>query len=364
MLSARYLSKLPDDLVYLFSELEKDISVSMAKRLAKNDYDVDSVAWQSKKLEQMGYLKSEIDAMIAKHIKPINKGVYDALLKSAAESIRDDNIDASKAYEAGTLLTYPLDLKDNEKLLNIVEAGIKQTQYELVNFTRTLAIVTNQEFIRLLDVGWLEKRTGLKTHEQIVNDIVKSLAKQSIAVVNYESGRRDQVDVAVRRAIITGNNITTGKMQEQRIADLGVNLVYTSQHIGARPDHEVWQGMVFWYNVPVDGYKSFVETCKYGEGTGIKGYNCRHDFSAFYDGISEVSEQRYNTRESNEIYELEQGQRKMERMVRKWKRELAVLEAGGADTAQARAKVKSWQSRLKEYCKENNLRQIGARVRV
>lgn len=77
----------------------------------------------------------------------------------------------------------------------------------------------------------------------------------------------------------------------------------------------------------------------YGTGAGFKGYNCRHDWYLFFEGISEKTfsdkelEQRknetvtYNDRTMSR-YDAEQKQRAMERQIRKERSELA-----GLDTA-------------------------------
>ena len=53
------------------------------------------------------------------------------------------------------------------------------------------------------------------------------------------------LDVAVRRAVLTGVNQTAAEMNLQYAKDQNCDYVETTAHAGARPEHAVWQGKVF-----------------------------------------------------------------------------------------------------------------------
>lgn len=364
MLSARYLERLPNELVDIFAELETSIIDDICRRISKAKFDTPTAEWQQEKLRQIGYMQKEIDKLIASKLKHINKEVYGILYDSVDFSIETDNRTYKKAYDEGQLLTYPLDLKDNKTLLDIMDSSIKQTQYEFINFTRTTAVMASREFINALDLGWLQNQTGVFTREQIVKSIVGKLGRNGLTVVDYASRRREQLDVAVRRAIVTGTNKTNGIVSENRLRELGCKLVYTTSHIGARPQHEVWQGKVFYYNEPVDGYKDFRMSTGYGEKLGLSGINCRHSWGPFYEGISKITAPEYNKKESDELYVQEQEQRRLERNIRKWKRANNAMVAANIDNSFESLKVKEWQSKLNEHCKKYGLTKQYARTRV
>ena len=85
---------------------------------------------------------------------------------------------------------------------------------------------------------------------------MKQLADSGIRAADYESGHRDQIDVAVRRAVMSGVNALCQRYAEQSMEYLDTNLVEVSAHIGARnidgPNgweaHTKWQGRVFAFN--------------------------------------------------------------------------------------------------------------------
>ena len=113
-------------------------------------------------------------------------------------------------------------------------------------------------------------------------------------------------------------------------------LVYFDMSLHARPSHAEWQGKI----VSLSGREGYLSTddIGYGTGAGFKGYNCRHDWFPFFEGISEKAysdkelEQRknetvtYNDKTMSR-YDAEQRQRTMERQIRKERSELAGLDA-------------------------------------
>ena len=49
-----------------------------------------------------------------------------------------------------------------------------------------------------------DRQTGAISYNQAIFGAVTQLADSGIRVVSYESGHKDHVDVAVRRAVMTG----------------------------------------------------------------------------------------------------------------------------------------------------------------
>ncbi len=131
--------------------------------------------------------------------------------------------------------------------------------------------------------------------------------------------------------------------------------------MGARPDHQVWQGKVYKLTGSEPGYPNLAEATGYGTGAGLKGWNCRHDFYPFIPGISERA---YTDEELNNIdpppfeyegktydaYEASQMQRRMETEMRKTKRELIGFENAGLDDDYTATAIKL--RRQKEYYKD------------
>ena len=364
-LSARYLSLLPSELTDLFSQLESDIINDICRRIKKANYNMTATAdWQIYKMQQMGYSQKEVQKLISKALNISDKMVRDIMTDACSYSVDNDNKIYRKAKEHGVNLASVYDLADTPNLKALLDAGIKQTQWELRNFTQTMAISSQAQFISALDNAWLQVKSGAIDPNTAIKNAVKKLGADGIKMIDYASGRRDQVDVATRRAALTGVNQTSGKISEQRMQDMGVNLVITTSHNGSRPEHQTWQGRVFAYDSVVDGYEDFRAATGYGTVSGCQGANCRHHFYPYYKGISRNTMQHFDSKENNNLYEAEQEQRKNERMIRQWKRRKDALDSVGLDSIMETSKVKEWQRKQREHIEKYGLPRQYHRERV
>ncbi len=86
--------------------------------------------------------------------------------------------------------------------------------------------------------------SGAFSYQDAVRSAVKSLSKAGIDAIIYPSGHTDKMDVAVRRAVLTGVNQTAARMQIARADEMECDLVETTAHMGARPEHMDWQGRI------------------------------------------------------------------------------------------------------------------------
>lgn len=79
--------------------------------------------------------------------------------------------------------------------------------------------------------------SGAFSYQDAVRSAVKSLSKAGIDAIIYPSGHTDKMDVAVRRAVLTGVNQTAARIQTARADEMECDLVETTAHMGARPEH-------------------------------------------------------------------------------------------------------------------------------
>jgi hypothetical protein len=200
------------------------------------------------------------------------------------------------------------------------------------------------------------------------------VAGHGLTVIQF-AGHADRLDVAMRRAVLTGVSQTSGELQVARATEMGVDLVQTSAHIGARPTHQVWQGRIFSRSGTSSKYPDFVQSTGYGTGEGLCGWNCRHSFYPFFPGISQnayhaatlhsMENQRVTYKGTSlTAYEASQIQRALERRIREWKRQRDALEAAGLDNAAEATKVKAWQVRMRDLIEQTGLDRQGVRELV
>lgn len=236
-----------------------------------------------------------------------------------------------------------------------------------------------------LDNAVLQIQSGAINYNQAIKTAVKQLAESGLKVVEYESGRRDQIDVAARRAVMTGVNQICAKYTEQSAEYLETPYFEVSAHAGARDvpgpslwsSHKDWQGKVYSIHSG-DIYPNIYEVCGLGYVDGLEGANCRHKRYSWVEG---VSERTYTDEQLAHIddglgctfegktytaYEATQEQRKVERTIRKLKREKTVYNAAGltGEEQAVNIKLRRLNAKYKAFSKAAGLPEQRERMKV
>ena len=352
MLTPEFLHEAPEGLLELYRETEEAILADMARRISTYDFYIPAAQWQKRKLEAMGMMESEINRRLSQLTGRSLEEIKELMKEAGMETIaNDDRIHTMAGKKCPPLEASP-------SLIAVMNSGYRRTATAFRNLTRSTAINASKQFSKILDQAYMQIASGAFDTETAIRNAIKALAEKGIESVRYPSGRVDNIEVAARRAIVTGINQTAGDMQLARAFDVDSEYVETTAHAGARPEHEVWQGKVFKLHGEEPGYPNFYEVTGYGTGPGLCGYNCRHNFYPFYPGLSTpaysdemlaeyaAKDYLYNGKKYTE-YEVSQMQRYYERARRKWKREYLMQEAAGLDTTESSVKMRSYMEKLK-----------------
>ena len=274
MLTADYLDVLPNSMVALYSQYETSIIKDIARRLAKLDFA--TAAWQVQRLSEAGGLYKDIIKKISR-LTGISQQELRKLFKAAG--VRTMKFDDAVYIKAGLK---PIPLNMSPAMAQVLAAGLEKTNGILYNLTMTTANTAQAAFIKAADLAYYQVSTGAMSYTEAINAAIKSIASEGIKMINYETGKADQVDVAVRRTVLTGVAQTAGKLQMKRADEMGADLIETSAHAGARnrgdtpENHELWQGRVFTRGLdPANkDYPNFYQVTGYGTGVGLMGWNC------------------------------------------------------------------------------------------
>lgn len=375
MLKPKYLERLPERLVELYSEVETDILCDMARRISAFDDFIPAAQWQYQKLIEMGNYHSFIVKALAARTGETEKHIQQLMDDAGMKTLAFDDA----VYKTAGLNPPPL--AASPALQAVLADGLRATMGLFDNLTHTTANTATGQFERALDRAWLQIQSGAFSRQQAVTMAIKDLCEQGVGAktskptVRYPSGHIDKLDVAVRRAVLTGINQAALRLQIARMDEMGCDLVEVSAHAGARTgngledpsNHAWWQGKVYSRSGTSLVYPSFVECTGYGTGEGLGGWNCRHSFFPFFEGISRPA---YTDAELEELnapkylyngkmlteYEATQRQRALERQLRRWKREKAAMATAGRDPAAAAAYLKKSQNRYTDFLQQTGLK--------
>ena len=373
MLPPSTLDQMPDAFVQLWQQVEDDILRDVARRISKMEALTPTANWQLWRYQQTEAVRNDVVKLLAKYTGKSETAIRKLLLQAATEAMeREDAIYYHYDME-------PPPFEESTALNNLLDAGARQTCGTWQNLTATTANTVTGVFERTLDAAWLKVSTGAFDYKTAVKQAVDSLADE-MPMVTYPSGHKDSIEVAARRAVLTGVNQTTGKLQVARMDEMGCEFVETTAHGGARPSHAEWQGRRFHRGGAVDykgrHYPDFEAATGYGTGAGLCGWNCRHTFFAVFPELGDppqwTQEQlqelnarniEYNGRKYT-AYEISQMQRARERNVRRWKKRYLAEDAAGLDPTDSAVRLRAARQSLKDFTQATGGRVDSARVSV
>lgn len=360
MLTPSYLDTLPDTVAELWQQVEDDILRDIARRIGALDELeplTPTAAWQAWRYEQMQACHQDALSTIARYSVRSRDAIRKTMRDAGLQTLADDDA----LYKA--LGFAPSAVETNATLNNLLNAGYRQTLGTWQNLTATTANTLTGELERALDRAWLQVSSGAFSYATAIRRAVDVLADH-MAGVTYPSGHKDTLEVAVRRAVLTGTNQTCAQLQLARADEMDCEFFEVSAHAGARPEHEVWQGRVYHRGgaVELDGvrYEDFETATGYGTGPGLCGWNCRHSFYPFFPGASRrlydeaaleklaAKTVEYGGKMYTE-YEISQMQRSLERKVRTAKRRYLAERAAEVDTTRASARLRDARRELNGF---------------
>ena len=363
-MNREYKEKLSRQIEKNYSDLEMRIMEDIVRRIKKAGEITSTADWQINRLRILGNSSEDIEKMIKEALDasyPQMFELYDKVIDW--EYVRNKGI-----YEQINAQFIPYE--ENEQLQQITNALIQQTDADLQNITQSLGFYLDygggkpvltplaEVYQKYLDAACMDIVSGAFDYNSVLRRVVTQLTNSGLRQIDYASGHGNRVDVAARRAVMTGITQLTGKISDMNAEKLGTEYYEVAWHAGARPSHAVWQGKVW-------SKEELVTVCGLGTGQGLEGWNCYHERFPFIPGISErnwtdewLEEQNRKENVSKEfkgkqytLYEAKQRQRQMETAMRAQREKVHLLRKGGADKEEITAARAKYQGQLNEYAK-------------
>ncbi len=356
------LEKIPQKVVKQMSALELRILTDIVRRIKANGFSTASADWQITRLQQLG--KSEDD--IKQWIREALQVTGDELNRICDDEVYREYYGHERAYRMNGMNQIPFD--ENQGLQSLIEAMKRQTQETFRSLTGSMGFAIRNpatgrlyytplmEYYRdTLDAAMWDIHSGGFDYQTVLMRTIREMTNSGLRWIDYESGWHNRVDVAARRAIMTGFRQIQEKINEQVAAQLHTDQYETTAHVGARPTHQPWQGRVWMM-------QQLIDVCGLGTVTGLHGANCYHDYRAFPPGstrtytdeqLDEMMEQENTPKEYNgkqyTTYEALQQQRKMETAMRATRQQIKLMQEGGADEQSIILKKAMYQGKMQAY---------------
>jgi len=407
MITPNYLEEVARKAEHAVSDMQLAIIRRIAKRLtatienygqniliASNLNDV-------RKLESAGMVYADVQKAIEDALPEFRDQVREAF-KNGAKEVETWDGKIRIPYDGNTpqtQITTPQGTYD-ESTKATMESAFRRTNGEIYNLTQTTASEAQTDYIEALDHAVVKVKQGVSL-DTAIHEAIQEVADTGLTTIYYDSGHVDRMEVAIARAIRTGINQMNADIVLTKCAELGVNYVRVSSHLGARvtkkddfTNHSWWQGKVYhldWaspvlakYARPVasitdDKYKGHFpefDVCGFGHIQGLCGINCRHTFSMFFPNLQDATPDKIDPKQNAKRYEATQKARTMERAIRAMQRRLYAmygqrdaLKEINVDTSEIDAQIKvltaDMQRKIAEYnifCKKNSISRANWRL--
>lgn len=247
------LDALPEELAELYRSLESQLLDEICSRLNLADRLNEVTVQSIRALRSHGISQQEIERAIRRTTNISEKKLTELL---------DDVVERNQKYYSELIDITGVTAPQTIVSAVDVDAIRRQTEETFRNITQSIAFLVDngrtmlqpaRAYQYVLDSAILEIQSGAVSYNQAIKRGVKQLADSGLKTVSYESGHTDQVDVSIRRAVMSGVNALCQRYSEQSMEYLETDLVEVSAHIGARdidgPNgweaHTKWQGKVF-----------------------------------------------------------------------------------------------------------------------
>lgn len=357
------LEQIPQPFVELMSDLEMRIMKDIIERIKANGFSPASADWEISRLQQLG----ESEEQIRKWIKETLEKTDDEVDKIFSDDVYREYYGHDREYQVSGFEQIPLE--QNVQLLQVIEASKRQTKDTFKNLTGSTGFAirdpatgnimyssTMKFYQQTLDAAIMDIKSGAFSYNTVLQRTINMMTTSGLRWIDYDSGWHNRVDVAARRAVMTGFRQVQGKINEQVAEQLQTDTYEVTYHVGARPTHQPWQGRVW-------TMQQLIDVCGLGTVTGLHGANCYHDYKPFIPGVSvrtytdeqldqmiaeentpkEYLGKKYTT------YEALQAQRRMETRMRKTRQDIRLMQDGGADPQDIVLKKAKYQGQMQTY---------------
>jgi|GEM_PF-1008986 len=360
------------DLRAIFEKIEKDLVASLKRTMRLHELEEDKEGfkweqWQGAKLRSLAAYRKENKAIVGEQ----GKAVEDMVRKSLEDSYkRGGNAFGRLVGKVQSWLgrrrtiSYPKDIsgykgkgapKENdffhmndqkiEAMEEAVNNGLRKAQAAVL---RKMDDVYRQTVYK----AEMQMTAGAKTLDQAIDMATKEFLEKGINCIEYKDGKRVDIASYAEMALRTASHRAALLGEGKRRDEWGIHTVVVSAHANTCPECEKWQGEILIDDVFSSGTMEEALDGKYyplsfAIEAGLLHPNCRHTISTYFPGVTQLPAVP-DGKEAIKKYEAEQGQRRLERLIRKWKR-IAEGSLDPDNVNYANGKVRECQERLVEH---------------
>lgn len=255
-----YFYRATDRLIEMYDDLVQYALDDIVDRIMKTGVISSTSEYRIFKLQELGYHLEKIQAYIKKMTKYSDEEI-NRIFENAGIYLYDPTL--RLIIDNGQ--NEPFSLETSQYISDVFSYYLSSTKGTVHNLTRTTAKASQKLLIDKLDQVHFRVISGVQSYSQAITEAVKEIGNSSLKV-EYPSGYKDNIDVAIRRAVVTGVNKCYADLNLIMAKENNYNYVLVSSHLGARhienpsPEylsHDIWQGQIYkvdWNKIPVTNF--------------------------------------------------------------------------------------------------------------
>lgn len=355
--SDRY-EALANDVYAIYEEAERVMMHRVAKRLLKG---VTQPGWTERKYGEIRAVNREMREYMD-NVSKRRREAQETGLQAAYGGSRDAFLtDARRFTEAVGIQS----LTPNTQKVALIMSELDQAMNAA---DRQILRSVNDAYTNIVGRSSALVATGTVTYREAVKQELERFADRGITSFVDRAGRTWDMETYSEMATLTAIERATREGYTDTMQAYGFDLAIISDHYGACPICEAWQGVVISVSGRTPGYHTLADA----EGAGVFHPRCMHDYSVYFDrelsgvlrdpsGVQvlvnpqgpEARTEPMPVRAANPGYSARSHQRALERQVRKWKRRMAVSDTPQEERA-AYARVRMYQGKIRELIEDYN----------
>lgn len=331
----------------IYAETEAIVMEKVARRVARG---IEEEGYYERKLMEIQTLRREVETEIRRLQRAdqeVGRIVSEAYEKGSDSAI----VDLRKVARGETLRTAftATNRMAIERLAQVAVGNLRATHLRILRQAEDVyrQVITETAAPQVL--------TGALTRREAAQAALNRFADMGITGFVDRAGRTWTIESYAEMATRTAAGQAAVQGHIDRLIENDRDLVIVSDAPEECPLCAPWEGRVLSLTGRTPGYP----TVDQARAAGLFHPNCRHSLGAYIPGLTEPMRQ---TRDA-EGYQERVQQRYMERQIRKWKlrESVAITEEARRE---ARAKVRAWQARIREFVDEHDRKRLYYREQV
>lgn len=327
----------------MLSVIESEMLSNLVTLLVQGD--ADDVAWQARKLQQLGLLRGQnlktIQTSRVKLLAVVRKEIEREAMKRAGM------VDDATAG-AGKSLASVLPANADPAIVAVIDTWEKAAAKKFDQAFAPMLSKADSIYTDTIYKAVAKQQLGI-SGRQAIAEACSEWSKQGLQALTDSSGRQWTTEAYAQTVIRSNMTQAATETQFTRMEELGEDLVEISSHLGARPKCEPYQGKIYSLSGNSKNYPPLSST-SYGEPDGLFGINCRHVMYPYFPGTEKTFAPQNEERNAT-AYANSQKQRALERSIREGKRNLDLMSKTKDEKQIDRAKelLRNRESNMREF---------------